>query len=224
MKTLLRWEHPKRGLLLPDEVVPVAEESDLMIPIGQWVFEQACRQASKWQQQYLNDPPLLVSINLSAKQFKGDGISGALAQILRETDVDPSGLCLEIPENTVMEQGNSAVEILHDLKALRVKLTIGDFGVGYSSLSYLKRFPFDYLKIDRSFIEDLKQNSQDQEVVTAITSLAHALNMEVVGEGIESASQYTQLQVLACEMVQGDYFSEPLPVEAASALITKDPR
>ncbi len=233
MEALLRWEHPERGLLLPSEFIPVAEESGMIIPIGRWVLEQACYQAHEWQRQYprqyLGDPPLLVTVNLSTKQFQGDGISEDLTRLLRETGMDPSGLGLEITENTVMEDGQSSINTLRELKALGAKLIVDDFGVGYSSLSYLKKFPVDALKIDRSFVEGLREDPQNQEVVSkevvsAVISLAHALNMEVVGEGIESASQCAQLQALGCEMGQGNYFSSPLPAEAAGALLTKDPR
>ena len=224
MEALLRWEHPERGLLLPNEFIPVAEESGMIVPIGRWVLEQACRQAHEWQQQYLGDPPLLVTVNLSAQQFQGDGVYEDIAQAVREVGMEPSGLGLEITENVVMGDAQSAVDTLHELKALGVKLIVDDFGVGYSSLSYLKKFPVDALKIDRSFTEGLRQDPQNQEVVTAVISLAHALNMEVVAEGIECATQGAQVQALGCEMGQGNYFSEPLPAEAASVLLAEAPR
>ena len=224
MEALLRWEHPERGLLLPDEFIPIAEESGMIIPIGEWILEQACRQGREWQQKYLGDPPLLVTVNLSAKQFQSGGMLENLARLLRESGMNPTGLGLEITENVVMGDAKSAVDTLQDLKALGVKLIVDDFGVGYSSLAYLKRFPVDFLKIDRSFIDGLREDPQNQEVVTAVISLAHALKMEIVGEGIESSSQCAQLQALGCEMGQGNYFSEPLPAEAAGALLAKNPR
>ena len=223
MEALLRWEHPERGLLLPDEFIPIAEESGLIIQIGQWVFEQACHQLHTWQKQYLGNTPLLMSVNFSAKQFQGDGVSENIARVLQETDVDPAGLALEITENTVMEDGQAAIDTLHELKALGVKLIVDDFGVGYSSLAYLKKFPVDCLKIDHSFTKELIEDPGNQEVVKAVISLAHALNMKVVGEGIESAGQCAQLRALGCEMGQGNYFSEPVPAEAAGALLAKDP-
>ena len=227
MEALLRWEHPERGLLLPKEFISIAEESGLITLIGRWVIEQACHQAHEWQRQYRQypgDAPLLVSVNLSAKQFNGGEISRDVARALREPGIDPSGLGLEITENSAMQDGPAALNTLQELKALGVKLIVDDFGIGYSSLAYLKSFPVDCLKIDRSFVEGLRKDPQNQAVVKAIINLAHALNLDIVAEGIETASQCARLRALGCEMGQGNYFSEPLPAEVAGALLAKDPR
>ena len=222
VEALVRWEHPKRGLLLPEEFLAVAEETGLIVGIGQWVLREACKQAQAWQQRYPSSPPLTMSVNLSPKQFFR---SELVAEILHETKVDASSLQLEVTEGPLTNNTvPSADDILHSLKDLGVQLAIDDFGVGYSSLSYLKRFPVDFLKIDRSFIEGLKQDpnsgaSKDEEIVSAMIDLTHALGLKVVAEGVETAEQMAQLQDMGCDLAQGHYFSEPLPYEGISVLL-----
>jgi len=222
VEALVRWEHPKRGLLLPEEFLAVAEETGLIVGIGQWVLREACLQAQAWQQLYPSSPPLTMSVNLSPKQFFR---SDLVAEILHETKLDASTLQLEITEGALTNNTvPSAGDILHSLKDLGVQLAIDDFGVGYSSLSYLKRFPVDFLKIDRSFIGGLKQDpnsgaSKDKEIVSAMIDLTHALGLKVVAEGVETAEQMAQLRDMGCDLAQGHYFSEPLPYEGISVLL-----
>ena len=224
VEALVRWEHPKRGLLLPEEFLSIAEESGVILRIGQLVLREACRQMRAWQEQYPSMPPLTISVNLSPRQFFHPKM---VATILRETELDASTLQLEITEGAMTDNGTrSASGTLQNLKDLGVQLAIDDFGMGYSSLSYLKRFPVDYLKIDRSFVGGLRQNSngfsKDAEIVSAMIDLTHALGLRVIAEGVETAEQLAQLQVMGCDLAQGNYFSEPLPSEGLSLLLRKD--
>jgi len=217
MEALVRWEHPERGLLLPQEFLSIAEESNLILPIGQWVLREACNQLRTWQEQYPSTEPLVMGVNLSAREFFQPSL---IAEILRETGVDPQTLQLEITEGAVAyNHAQNANNKLRDLKALGVQLAIDDFGMGYSSLSYLKRFPVNVLKIDRSFVRELGKDLKDTKIVAAIIHLARALDLKVIAEGVETAEQVEQLRKMKCDVAQGYYFSEPLPSEAVSALL-----
>jgi diguanylate cyclase (GGDEF)-like protein/PAS domain S-box-containing protein len=217
MEALVRWEHPEHGLLLPQEFLPIAEESNLIMPIGQWVLREACKQLRTWQEQYPNLAPLVMSVNLSTREFFQPSL---IAQILRETGVDPRTLQLEITEGAVAyDNAQNANNTLWNLKTLGVQLAIDDFGMGYSSLSYLKRFPVDLLKIDRSFVRELGKDLKDTKIVAAIIHLARALDLKVIAEGVETAEQVEQLRKMKCDMVQGSYFSKPLPSGAVSDLL-----
>jgi diguanylate cyclase (GGDEF)-like protein len=222
MEALVRWEHPERGLLSPEEFITIAEETGLIVPIGRWVLKEACRQASGWQEQYRGDPPLMMSVNLSAGQFQLPGVVEEVDGILRETGLNPNSLLLEITESVVMEDAESTLGTLRQVKDLGVKIAIDDFGTGYSSLSYLRRFSVDYLKIDRSFIIELDKEPECRAVVLGTISLAHAVRSKVIAEGVESAEQLAQLKAMGCDMAQGAYFSDPLPSEAASALLARE--
>jgi diguanylate cyclase (GGDEF)-like protein/PAS domain S-box-containing protein len=220
-EALVRWEHPQRGLLLPEEFLPVAEETGLIAQIGEGVLREACHQMRAWQQRYSAIPPLTVSVNLSPRQLFRPEL---VAEILAETEIDPGSLQLEITEGMLMSNGvRSASKTLRSLKELSIQLAVDDFGMGYSSLSYLKRFPVDFLKIDRSFIAGLGQDgngaSKDAEIVSAMIELTHALGLEAIAEGVETAEQLTQLRNMRCDLAQGNYFSKPLPSEALSVLI-----
>jgi diguanylate cyclase (GGDEF)-like protein/PAS domain S-box-containing protein len=225
VEALVRWEHPKRGLLLPEEFLLIAEETGLIVRIGQWVLREACKQARAWQERYPSAPPLTMSVNLSPRQFFHPEL---VAEILHETKVDASTLQLEITEGALTTNtARSADDILHSLKDLGVKLAIDDFGVGYSSLSYLKRFPVDFLKIDRSFVSELKQdlNSsawKDEEIVPAMIDLMHALGLKVVAEGVEAANQMARLRDMRCDLAQGNYLLEPLPGEALGVILAEN--
>jgi EAL domain-containing protein (putative c-di-GMP-specific phosphodiesterase class I) len=220
-EALVRWEHPQRGLLLPEEFLSVAEETGLIAQIGEGVLREACHQMRAWQQRYPTLPPLTISVNLSPRQLFSPEL---VAEILAETGVDPGSLQLEITEGVMTNNGvHSASNTLGSLKDLGIQLAVDDFGMGYSSLSYLKRFPVDYLKIDRSFIAGLGQGSggasKDGQIVSAMIYLTHALGLEAVAEGVETAGQLAQLRSMKCDLAQGNYFSKPLPGKALSVLL-----
>ena len=190
--------------------------------IGAWVLEAACRQARVWQELHSSTPPLTVWVNLSAKQFREPELVNEVTRALQKTGLPPSGLGLEITESVVMEDTPTTVMTLQHLADLGVRLAIDDFGTGYSSLSALHRFPVEVLKIDRSFIEGLKTGSEDGVILSAILELAKTLGMKAVAEGVETAEQLSRLKEMGCEIAQGNYFSEPLPDEAASALLATE--
>ncbi|MBD2534266.1 EAL domain-containing protein [Nostoc flagelliforme FACHB-838] len=223
-EALVRWQHPDRGLVSPAEFIPVAEETGLILPIGQWVLREACRQMHMWQEQFSNNSSLTISVNLSRKQFTQPNLVEQIEQILQETKLKPRDLSLEITESIVMENAETATSMLMSLGALGMQLHMDDFGTGYSSLSYLHRFPLNTLKIDRSFIKRIGDDVENLEIVQAIVTLAHSLGMEVTAEGVETAEQLAQLKVLKCEYVQGYFFSKPINSEMAKALIAKEPQ
>ncbi len=219
MEALVRWEHPERGLLAPSEFLVFAEETGLIVPIGERILEEACRQAKEWQERYPKDPPLSISVNLSAKQFRQPDLAEYVGAVLRECAMDPRGLTLEITESTAMEDANATAEALRKLKVRGVRIEVDDFGTGYSSLSYLRRFPVDYLKVDRSFVAGLGKNPEDEGIVRAVVELAHTLGLEVVAEGVETGEQLGLLRDMGCILAQGRYFWGPLPAEAAEELL-----
>jgi len=224
-EALVRWEHPRRGVLLPAEFLSVAEDTGLIVQIGEGVLREACHQVRAWQQRYPTIPPLTVSVNLSPRQLFRPEL---VAEILAETEIEPGSLQLEITEGMLTSNDvHSVNNTLRSLKDLRIQLAVDDFGIGYSSLSYLKRFPVDFMKIDRSFIAGLGQDangaSKDAEIVSAMVELTHALGLEAIAEGVETAEQLAQLRNMECDLAQGNYFSEPLPSEALSAFIGGDP-
>ncbi len=224
MEALVRWEHPERGLLSPEKFIPVAEESGLIVPIGRKVLEEACHQAQAWQDLCPGEEPLIMCVNISARQFQHPELAQDVARVLQQTGLAPHHLELEITESVVMEDARSTLDALRKLEALGVGLAVDDFGTGYSSLSYLKRFPVSFLKIDRSFVEPLGENPEDAMIVSGIISLAHTLGMKVVAEGVETAVQLAYLQGLGCDMAQGNYFYKPLQAEEFGALLAKNSR
>ena len=217
MEALLRWQHPRHGLVGPADFIPLAEETGLIIPVGGWVLEEACRQARLWQALRPADPPLVVSVNLSARQLQQPDLVEQATRVLRETGLAPSALQLEITESAMMLDTESTIATLRALKEMGVRLAIDDFGTGYSSLSYLQRFPVDTLKIDRSFIKEVSCDPGAAAIVRAVTTLAHALGIEVTAEGIETEEQLARVRALRCDRGQGYYFSEPLPSDALFA-------
>ena len=223
LEALVRWEHPTRGLVPPTDFIPLAEDTGLILPIGRWVLEEACRQAARWQAMYPADPPT-VSVNLSVRQFQHPTVVEGVAQVLRETGLPPSCLVLEITESVVMEDAERNGATLRRLHELGVTLALDDFGAGYSSLSYLKQLPVGMLKIDRSFISGLGRGPEDGAIVQAISTLAHTLNMEVTAEGVETADQLARLRELGCDIGQGYYFSRPVPSAEIDALLARFPR
>jgi diguanylate cyclase (GGDEF)-like protein len=218
-EALIRWRHPQRGMVTPAKFIPLAEEMGLVSLISQWVLYQACSQLHQWQQQFPNQPPLTISVNLSAQQFLKPDLPEQVQQILQETGLDPRSLKIEITESAIMHSLETATAVLEELKALGVQLYVDDFGTGYSSLAYLHRLPIDKLKIDRSFITRIDSEGEQLEIVRAIVKLAWNLGMDVIAEGVETASQLAQLKALRCEYVQGFFFSKPLDRTMAEALL-----
>jgi diguanylate cyclase (GGDEF)-like protein/PAS domain S-box-containing protein len=225
VEALVRWEHPQRGLLLPEEFLSIAEDTGLIIQIGQWVLREACKQARIWQERYPGTPPLTISVNLSPRQFFHPKL---VSEVLAESEIDPASLQLEITEGAMTSNGTySADHTLRKLKRMGVQLAIDDFGLGYSSLSYLKRFPVDFLKIDRSFIAGLRRapngdSTKDTEIVSAMIELTHALGLKVIAEGVETSEQLARLRNMKCDLAQGNYFSEPLPSEALAVILEQN--
>jgi diguanylate cyclase (GGDEF)-like protein/PAS domain S-box-containing protein len=208
-EALIRWNHPTKGLISPMRFIDLAEETGLIMPMGEWVMRNACEQARLWRKQGL--PRLRVAVNLSGSQVTGDEIVRKVYQIISETDMDAAQLDLEITESTLMKDNDAAVEILRDLKRLGVSLSIDDFGTGYSSLSQLKRFPVDKLKIDQSFVRNLGKDPDDEAIVGAIIAIGHNMKLKVVAEGVENREQLALVQAGGCDEVQGYYFSRPVP-------------
>jgi len=215
-EALLRWEDPDRGLVLPSEFVPLAEETGLIGPIGAWVLEQACHQLVEWQR---FDPSMSVAVNLSVRQILAPDLAALVDGIVSRTGVHPPDLCLEMTESLLVEDLDYCGQTLAALKALGVRLSIDDFGTGYSSLSYLKRFPFDAVKVDRAFVDGLGTEPSDSALVAAIVAMAAALNLEVTAEGVETADQVSHLKRLHCLRAQGFFLARPMPAEAMARFV-----
>ena len=218
-EALVRWQHPERGLLGPGEFIPVAEETDLILPLGRWVLREACRQMAEWQRRFNPMPPLNLGVNVSARQLHAPGLLREVRQVLDESGFNPRQLRIEITESSIMGNSEAALSTLRALQQMQIRLVIDDFGTGYSSLSYLRRLPFTGLKIDRSFIQELGAGDGSPEIVRTILDLARALRMVVVAEGVETAEQAIRLQELGCDLVQGFYFARPAGAEETEARI-----
>ncbi len=219
VEALVRWEHPHRGLLGPGVFVPIAEETGLIVGIGDWVLREACAQARAWQARFPSEPPLMVSVNLSARQLQQADLVDRVAAALRETGLDASSVKLEITESAVIEDSETIVGRLLALKALGLRLAVDDFGSGCSSLNHLKRLPIDSVKIDRSFVEGIGRNPVDAGIVRAVVDVARTLNLTVTAEGIETPEQLAQVRALGCDRGQGFYVARPAPAELMSALL-----
>jgi EAL domain-containing protein (putative c-di-GMP-specific phosphodiesterase class I) len=217
MEALLRWQRPGKGLVSPADFIPLAEESGMIVPIGEWVLRTACAQNKAWQDAGLT--PLRVAVNLSARQFLEKNLIQTVSLALRDSGLAPHFLDIEITESMVMQNAAMAVRTLNELDAMGVVLSIDDFGTGYSSLSYLKRFPIHSLKIDKSFVIDVTSNPDDAAIVAAIITMAHSLDMKVVAEGVETEGQLRFLRAHACDAMQGYYFSRPVPAEVFLELL-----
>ena len=218
-EALIRWQHPTRGLIAPMDFIPLAEETGLIIPIGEWVLNEACRQAQSWRASGLR--PLRVAVNLSAQQFRQKKLVDIVSAALRTAGLEPRYLELELTESTVMHDAEQSIEILRELSALGVRISVDDFGTGYSSLSYLRRLPLDKLKIDRTFIRELATSRDDAAIVRAIVSLAHNLRIKVIAEGVETPDQLVYLREAGCDQYQGYHYSAPVPNDAFVAMMHK---
>jgi diguanylate cyclase (GGDEF)-like protein/PAS domain S-box-containing protein len=222
MEALVRWRHPSLGMLYPSEFVPLAEDSGLIIALGDWVMRAACAQSMEWQNKGL--APMLLSVNFSARQFQQPSFISSVAEILKETNLDPRWLELELTESSIMKEPEQAIEKLHELKLMGIKVAIDDFGTGYSSLNYLKRFPIDTLKIDKTFVSDVCKDPHDTAIVRAIINLGHALDLTVIAEGVETQEQLQYLSSLGCDVVQGFLFSKSLSAAAFEELLIEQRR
>ncbi len=216
-EALVRWRHPERGLVAPAHFIPLAEETGLIIPLGEFVLREACRQARQWQQQGLAE--IRVSVNLSVKQLRQGNFVSLVRQVLEETGLPATMLELELTESQLLDDIDNAISISEQLRALGVRLAIDDFGTGFSSLSYLKRFPVDYVKIDRSFISELEHSSQDAAITRAIIAMVHSLERKVVAEGVETQAQMDFLKANQCDEIQGYLLSPPVPAEQFAELL-----
>jgi diguanylate cyclase (GGDEF)-like protein/PAS domain S-box-containing protein len=217
MEALVRWQHAQGGLLPPGKFIDIAEETGLIVPIGQWVLQNACLQQRKWLE--LGLPPIRVAVNLSPRQFVHRHLIQDILKVIQETQIEPSALELEITESTVMHNPAPAAALLEELKAMGVRIAIDDFGTGYSSLAYLKRFPISGVKIDRSFVGDVPHDAGNTAITQAIIAMAHSLGMKVTAEGVETAEQMNFLRDQGCDEMQGYYFSRPVPIAGATALL-----
>jgi diguanylate cyclase len=216
-EALIRWRHPERGLVAPRSFVPIAEESGLIVPIGQWVLREACRQAREWQDAGLR--PVPVAVNISALEFRSKGFLDGVRRILDETDLEPRLLEMELTESVLMESVASTAEMLRELKAMGVRLAVDDFGTGYSSLSYLMQFPIDALKVDRSFVREITAEADTSPIITAVIAMGKSLNQRVIAEGVETGEQLAFLRAQHCEEGQGFHFSHPMPAEQFATLL-----
>ena len=219
MEALIRWKHPEKGFISPGVFIPVAEETGMIMEIGEWVIKEACRQAAEWQNKgYV---PTRISVNVSAKQLKDERLSDIIASNIFDSGLEAKYLGIELTESAIILEPELALARLQNIKSIGVKLSLDDFGTGYSSLSYLKRFPIDTLKIDQAFIRDVKVDHEDAALVKAIIAMAHGLGMDVVAEGVELQEQLEFLGANACDTIQGYLFSRPLPANELEALLPK---
>ncbi|TRZ67967.1 MAG: EAL domain-containing protein [Rhodocyclaceae bacterium] len=218
-EALIRWRHPDLGLIAPGRFIPIAEDSGLIVPIGEWVMREACRQGMVWKQAGL--PEMLIAVNLSSVQFKRGDVVQTVIGALEASGFNPALLELELTESILIGNTESVLAIIKRLKLLGVKLSIDDFGTGYSSLSYLKRFDVDKLKIDQSFIRDLSSDPEDAAIVRAIIQMAQSLNLKTLAEGVEDAQMLEQLRIFRCDAVQGFHFARPMPAEEFAGFLDK---
>ena len=219
VEALVRWQHPRRGLLAPSEFIPLAEETGLIIPIGGWVLEEACRKARGWQRSHALAGKLRMSVNISARHFQHEGLIEDVSAALEVSGLDPACLVLEITESVLVQDAESVISRMLELKAVGVAFAVDDFGTGYSSLSYLKRFPIDILKVDKSFVDDVGESAKAAALAKAIVQLGNSLNLDTVAEGIEKAQQFDGLRSLGCMYGQGYFFARPVPADGMDQLI-----
>jgi EAL domain-containing protein (putative c-di-GMP-specific phosphodiesterase class I) len=220
-EALVRWHDPENGIVGPDRFIPVAEDTGLIVPLGHWVLETACKQAARWKSAGFDE--LNIAVNLSSRQFETGDLKREVALVLEDTGLDPDRLELEITESVLMEHGERSIEMLNGLREIGVRVSIDDFGTGYSSLAYLKRFAINKFKIDRIFIKELPGNREDAEIVSTMIGMAHNLNLQVVAEGVETPSQLEFLKAQGCDEFQGYLMSPPVPAADFEALV-QEPR
>ena len=220
-ESLVRWQHPQRGLVMPNDFIPIAEDTGLIVELGEWVLRESCRQLSYWQEHHPTAKDLIISVNLAGHQLKESNLADVIDQILEETGLEGSSLKLELTESILVENIDVIIGTLTYLRGRNIQLSIDDFGTGYSSLSYLHRFPVSTLKIDRAFIDLMMDDTENFEIVRTIRTLAHSLGMEVVAEGIETDEQLSILVSLGCELGQGYYFSKPVTAYEAASMIRR---
>ena len=217
-EALLRWHHPTRGLVPPAAFIPTAEDTGLIVPIGNWVLAEACRQMREWDREFPECADLNISVNLSARQCMHPALLDDVSRILRETGIAPERVKLEITEGIVLENTDAVALVLHALRRIGVQLGLDDFGMGYSALSYLQRFPFQTIKIDRTFVSGVHDGA-NAEIIRAIVSMAEGLDMNVTAEGVETGEQLSRLKELACGFGQGFYFHHPLTSRDAASML-----
>jgi EAL domain-containing protein (putative c-di-GMP-specific phosphodiesterase class I) len=222
VEALVRWQHPQLGLVSPSEFIPLAEDTGLIVPIGEWVLRKACEQNRHWQEQGF--APIRIAVNISARQFHDQDLSQTVIRILDESGLSPNYLELEVTESSVMQNAEFAAGVLTRWKNLGINISIDDFGTGFSSLASLKRLPIDALKIDQSFVRDATTDPDDAAIVLAITTLAHNLRLKVIAEGVETEEQLRFLQLLRCDEIQGFLFSKPVPADSLVSLFDSVPR
>ena len=208
-ESLIRWNHPTRGMVPPNEFIPVSEETGLIVPITLWILRTSCKQMVEWQRKNPANKNLIISVNLSGKHFAQKDLVDQIKTILDETEMNPAHLKLELTESAVMENAENVISMMKQIRDLGVQLSIDDFGTGYSSLSYLHRFPINTLKVDRSFVSAMEDGTENGEIVRTVFALAKTLRLDVVAEGIETIHQLHQLRILGCEYGQGYLFSRP---------------
>ena len=218
-EALVRWRHPQQGFISPAKFIPVAEDTGLIVSLGEWVLREACRQMHAWQVQFPTASPLKISVNLAGKQIREPNLINQIERILAETGLDGNSLKLELTESMLMDDVQETINTLLQIQAMNIQLSIDDFGTGYSSFSYLHQFPINTLKIDRSFVSQMNSDKEKLEIVQTINTLAHTLGMDVIAEGVETAEQSAQLRTLGCEFGQGYFFSKPLNSALASAML-----
>ena len=219
VEALVRWKHPERGLLGPAEFIALAEQTGLIVPIGRWVLHEACQRAKWWRQSYPRSAPLRVVVNLSAVQLRHPGGEESIREALAVSGLGAESLSLDITESAFIDALEGNALVLERLKELGVGICIDDFGVGYSSLSYLKRLPADALKIDKTFVKNIGEDDEDAAIVGMVVDLAHTLGMKVIAEGVETEGQGALLEEMGCDMAQGFHFQRALPPEAVSELL-----
>ncbi len=220
VEALLRWQSPTHGFISPAKFIPIAEQTGLIIPIGEWVLRTACAQNRQWQ--IIGLPPIKMAVNLSSRQFQEDKLVDNITQILQETNLKAEYLELELTESSIIENVQQAISTMNQLHELGISISLDDFGTGYSSLNYLKSFPIDTLKIDRAFVNELHTNSEDAAIIKAIISLAYSLQLSVIAEGVETQAQLNYLKESKCDEVQGYYISRPISAEALTALLRQE--